>query len=236
MITCTKTQNDALEYAAREYLETGSPEAKEAVVKSGEALVAYYAGLYSPGRTDEDLKQAGYEGLLKALKKYDPARGAMFSTYAAHCIIGEIRHDLRDRGPMKVPEVMQKLQAKIFAATEELAQKNCAMPSLKEIAGRVNVAEEGIVEAMNASCTSFDEIDLSKVKSLRYENFKLPIEDKIVVEMSLKKMDSLQQKVIKMIFYEGLTQEQAAKRLDINQRKVSRLLNRGLADLRSQMT
>ena len=233
MLTCTKNQNQTLENAASEYYTTGSTEAKAAVVNSGEALVSYYASLYSPDKIDEDLKQAGYEGLLKALERYDPTRGTMFSTYAAHCIIGEIRHDLRDRGPLKVPEVMKNLQARIFDATEELAQKNCAMPSLKEIAEKVNVAEEGIVEAINASCISYDEIDLSKVKSLRYESFKLPIEDQITIKMALEKIDSLQQKVIKMIFYEGLTQEQAAKKLDINQRKVSRLLSRGLDDLRS---
>jgi hypothetical protein len=41
-------QNEALETAVLSYLDTGSPEEKEAVVKAGEALVNYYAGIYSP--------------------------------------------------------------------------------------------------------------------------------------------------------------------------------------------
>lgn len=231
--TQARIKNEALEEAARQYVRSGSAKSKEAVVKAGRALVDYYACLYSPGRVDEDLRQAGYEGLLKALKRFEPSRGVLFATYAAHCIIGEIRHELRDRGPFKVPQWLKSLQAKVLAATEELAQQNGAMPTLSEIAHRVNVAEDGIIEAMQAGCVSLDEVDFNKVKHLYYENFKLPIEDKIALQISIEKMDSLQQKVIRLIYYEGLTQEQAARKLGINQRKVSRLLNRSLTEMRA---
>ena len=230
-----KKNNPALEAAAGEFIKTGSASAKNEVVRAGKALVAYYAGLYSPGKTDEDLLQVGYEGLLKALKRFEPGRGVMFSTFATHCIIGEIRHELRSRGPFKMPELLKKLQYSVIEATEELAQRNGTMPTLKQIAQRVNVDEAGIVEAMQAGCVSLDEIDLTKVKSLRYESFKLPIEDKIAVQMSLEKIDELQQKVIKLIYYEGLTQQETAKQLGINQRKVSRLLNRGLKEMHAYM-
>jgi RNA polymerase sigma factor (sigma-70 family) len=131
---------------------------------------------------------------------------------------------------------MKGLQAKIISATEELAQKNSTMPTLKEIARMVNVNEEGIVEAMQAGCVSLDELDLTKVRHIRYESFKLPIEDKIAVQMSIERMDQLQQQVIKLIYYEGLTQEETAKRLGLNQRKVSRLMNKGLNDMRAYVT
>ncbi len=226
-------QNNALEIAAKDYTFTKDPAAKEAVVETAQALVNYYASLYSPGRIDEDLRQAGYVGLLKALKRFDPNKGVLFATYATHCIIGEIRHDLRDRGSFRIPDWLRSLQAKIIEATDELAQKNYAMPTLKEIAGKVNVAEEGIVEAMQAGCISLDELDLSKLKSLRYESFKLPIEDVITVKMSLDKMDQLKKNVVTMIYYEGMTQEQVARKLGLNQRKVSRLLNSGLEEMRA---
>jgi RNA polymerase sigma-B factor len=233
MTAIQTTKNEALEIAVLYYLQSKSDEDKTAVVTAGEALVNYYASLYSPGRIDEDLKQAGFEGLLKALNRYNTDRGIAFSTYASHCIIGEIRHELRDRGSFRVPEWMKGLQAKIIKATEELAQKNSTMPTLKEIARKVNVNEEGIVQAMQAGCVSLDELDLSKLKHIRYESFKLPIEDKIAVQMSIEKMDQLQQQVIKLIYYEGLTQEETAKRLGLNQRKVSRLMNKGLNDMRA---
>jgi len=228
-------KNNALEIAARNYCHSGSETAKNEVVKAGEALVHYYAGLYSPGRSDEDLAQVGYEGLLKALRRFDPEKGVKFSTYASHCIIGEIRHELRNRGAFKVPEGLRTLQSRVIKATEELAQKNETMPTLSEIARVVNVSEDGIVEAMQAGCVSLDEIDLSKVRHLRYESFKLPIEDKLTMQMSLEKMDEMQRKVIKHIFFEGLTQQQTAERLGINQRKVSRLMHKGLKEMRAQI-
>ena len=230
-----KKQNEPLENAATTYSYTGCERAKETAVQKGEALVCYYANLYSPGRMEEDLKQAGYEGLLKALKRFEPAKEVKFSTYASHCIIGEIRHELRNRGTFKVPEGLRMLQARVLKVTEELAQKNESMPTLSEIAKVVNVSEEGIVEAMQAGCVSLDEIDLSKVRHLRYESFKLPIEDKLAMQISLEKMDKMQKKVIKMIFFEGLTQEQTAKRLGINQRKVSRLMHKGLKEMRTHV-
>lgn len=226
-------KNRELEEAVNCYLREGSRQAKEAVVNAGESLINYYAGLYSPGKTDEDLKQAGYEGLLKALKRYDPTRKVMFSTFAVHCIIGEIRHELRYRGPFKIPDWLKSLQGAIINATEALAQENECMPSLSDIAKRVNVAEEGIVEAMQAGCVSLDEVDLGKVKHLRYESFKLPIEDRITVQMSLERMDDLPKKVLTLIFYEGFTQDQAAEKLGISQRKVSRIMNRGLNVMRA---
>jgi len=226
-------QSARLEKKVRAYLQSKSAELKKEVVCLSEKLINYYASLYSPGTIDEDLRQAGYEGLLKALKKFDPERGVLFSTYASHCIIGEIRHELRSRAVFKVPDWLRSLQAKIISVTEELAQKNGTMPTLKEIAASINVAEEGIVEAMQAGCVSMEDIDWSKVRRLRYENFKLPIEDVITINMSLEKMDDMQRVIIKMIYFEGLTQEQVAMKLGLNQRKVSRILHRALSDMRA---
>jgi RNA polymerase sigma-B factor len=53
----------------------------------------------------EDLEQMATIGLIKAVEKYDPSRGAAFSSFAVPYIQGEIQHALRDdygSGP-KVP-------------------------------------------------------------------------------------------------------------------------------------
>jgi len=218
------------------YLAGSSPEAKEALIKSAEPLIRHYTSLYSYGGFDEDLKQAAYEGLLKAINRFDPGRGSKFATFAVHCLVGEIRHELRDRGFYKIPEWLKTLQGRIIQATEELYQQNMAVPTIREIADKVNVAEEGIVEAMQAGCVSLDELDISKVRHLRYESFKLPIEDVLTVKMSLQKMDVLQQQVIRLIYYEGFTQEEAACKLGINQRKVSRILNKSLNEMKAYVS
>ena len=45
-------------------------------------MIRHYSALNSMGGFDEDLKQAAYEGLLKALKRFDPHLGNKFATYA----------------------------------------------------------------------------------------------------------------------------------------------------------
>ncbi|MEW5785530.1 MAG: sigma-70 family RNA polymerase sigma factor [Bacillota bacterium] len=222
-----------LETAAYNYRQVRDEPAMEEVARTGEALVTYFAGLHSPaGRRDEDLIQVGYEGLLKALKRYDPSREVRFTTYASHCIIGEIRRELKRRNAFRVPEWIQTLQARISQATEELIQENGAIPALSEIAARVNVAKEGIEQAMLAGSISLEEIDWSRVKNIHYESFKLPIEDVITVRMALERLESIQKKVLQLIFYQDLTQEQVARRMGLHQRKVSRLLVNGLRAMR----
>lgn len=53
----------------------------------------------------EDLEQIASIGLIKAVEKFDPARGVAFSSFAVPYIRGEIQHFLRDDfgGGAKVP-------------------------------------------------------------------------------------------------------------------------------------
>jgi RNA polymerase sigma-B factor len=224
---------EELEAAVRSYRENGTEAALERVIRAGEGLVIHFAGLYSRGCIDEDLKQAGYEGLLKALRRFEPAKNVLFATYAAHCIMGEIRRELKRRRAFRVPEWLSELQAAIVGATEELIREKGAEPGLKEIAERINITEAGIVEAMQAGAVSLEQIDISRLRSLRYESFKLPLEDQIAVRMALERLDELPRKVLTLTFYQDLTQEQVAQKLGLNQRKVSRLLGKGLTAMRA---
>ena len=63
-------------------------------------LVRRLARRYARGREPyDDLVQAGCLGLIAAVDRWDPARGATFEAYAVPTIHGAIRHHLRDRAP-----------------------------------------------------------------------------------------------------------------------------------------
>ncbi len=188
-----------LESAVQGYMSTGSPQDKEKVVKIGQELIKYYAGVYSPGEVDERLKKAATDGFMNALKNFDPSRNVLFSTYATHCIISEIRQELRSRKLFKVPEWLQRLQDEVIKATEELARENNPLPTLQDIAEKINVSEEGIVEAMQAGSVSLKDLDLSALKSLRHETFKMPIEDAVNIRKSLDRLTDIQKKVLSLI-------------------------------------
>jgi RNA polymerase sigma-B factor len=60
------------------------------------------------GEPLDDLVQVGTIGLIKAVDRFDPARGEDLAPYAAAAIAGEIRHHLRDRcAPVRVPRRLQ---------------------------------------------------------------------------------------------------------------------------------
>lgn len=188
-----------LESAVQDFLKNSSPEAKQNIINDGQAMVNYYAEIYSPGKIDPSLRQVAGEGFMTALNNFDPSRNVLFSTYATHCIISEIRQELRTRKLFKTPLWLRRLQEDVINATEELARENGSLPSLENIASKINIAEKGITETMQAGNVSLSEIDIGSIKSLRHETFKLPIEDVITIRKSMDRLNDIQKKVLSLI-------------------------------------
>lgn len=189
-----------LDQAVRKYLASKNPEEREKILQVGKEIAGYYAGIYSPGRSlDENLDRAACDGFTEALEHFDPSRGVPFSTYATHCIISEIRDELRSRNLFRVPKWLKRLQDDVIGATEELARKKSGLPTLKEIAAKVNIVEQGIAETMQAGAVPIEEIDLSAIKNIRLETFKMPVEDVITIRKSLDRLSKIQNKVLSLI-------------------------------------
>ena len=56
------------------------------------------------GEQLDDLAQVGAVGLIKAVDRYDPARGSSLTAYAIPTIVGEIQRHLRDSTqPLRLP-------------------------------------------------------------------------------------------------------------------------------------
>jgi len=190
----------------------------------------------------EDLVQIGTIGLINAVSTFDPGRGVKFETYAFHHIAGEIRHYLRDNlEPLRVPRWVRKLHGDLTATVARLQQELGRTPTLPEIAGRMNMTEEGILEILQAhnqtrvrsiSDMSEDpEIRQEAIAHQRYVSLQLPIEDRIVLLQAMECLATLQRQVVYYLFYQDLTQREVAKRLGVSQRHVSRLLAAALRRL-----
>lgn len=201
------------------------------VVAAGTPLVRYYAYLYCGGEAPDDFIQAGFEGLLKALKRFDPIRGVSFTTFAVYYISGEMLHYIRNEASFDRPKWIADLQKRIYKSIDRLTQANQRSPELHEIANDLNIREEGIKQALRARWTSLDELDCSEIKHLRYENFQLPIEDRILISQALDSLNEIQKKVLYLTFYQDYTQAEVGEKLGIGQRRVSRVLNRGLQEI-----
>ena len=75
------------------------------------------------GEPFDDLIQVGTIGLLKAIQKYDPARGNNLVAFAVPVIVGEIKNYFRDHGwAVKMPRKLQRQKLAVDRAVESLTQ------------------------------------------------------------------------------------------------------------------
>src|ERR687894_329986 len=196
----------------------------------------------SSGEPREDLIQVGYMGLVKAVAGYRADAGAKFSSYAYAMMDGEIRHHLRDTALVKKPRGARSLYAKVVEVDLQLTAELGRPPLVEEIAREVNVSPDGVRELRkllhDTSVVSLDGgdgedgVDLSAIKSLGYENFSLPIEDRIALEQALESLTELQRNVVYLFFYKDLYQTEIGQMLSLPQRKISRVIASALKALR----
>ncbi|NLZ93232.1 MAG: sigma-70 family RNA polymerase sigma factor [Firmicutes bacterium] len=204
-----------------------------ALVCAGERLVRHFARIYN-GEKCEDTLQAGRVGLIKAVRRFDPSKGASFSTYASHCIKGEIRHYLRQEALYYRPGVAQDLRYRLDRYVAKVLQERGELPTPEEIAQALQVKKTKIVQAMRASIISLEEADLTQFAYMQAED-KLSLADKLALQQAIDCLNELQREVIYLLFFQDLTQTEAGKKLDIQQRKVSTILHHGLRELAKQL-
>ena len=89
----------------RAWCDHGDREARRRLIELHLPLVRALARRYARrGEPFDDLVQVGAVGLIKAIDRYDPARGSSLTAYAVPTIVGELRRHLRDSTqPLRLP-------------------------------------------------------------------------------------------------------------------------------------
>ncbi|GAB6164616.1 sigma-70 family RNA polymerase sigma factor [Thermostilla marina] len=107
-----------------------------------------------------DLIQEGNTGLMRAVDKFEYARGFKFSTYATWWIRQAITRAIADQSrTIRVPVHMIETMSRVRAAARELQQKNGAPPTVEETAALagLSVDEAGCVLQMSHQPLSLDQ-------------------------------------------------------------------------------
>ncbi|MFP4135478.1 MAG: sigma-70 family RNA polymerase sigma factor [Candidatus Acetothermia bacterium] len=223
---------------------------KDQLIEQNIGLVKSIAGDFThSGLEFEDLRQAGYIGLLNAVENYDQNQGAKFSTYASHLIKGEIRHQIRDEQPsVHIPQWVKRLNKKVKDAEQRIYQETGEFPTIEELSEELNIEEDGIREVLKGrdsmTYVSIDRerresdprpeyIDYEKIRSKHEED--LPLEFKVRIADAIEKLTDVQQQVVKGLFYEARTQEEVGEDIGTSQRQVSRIKSRVLDELEDQL-
>lgn len=218
---------------------------RDELVRMHQPLAEYLARRFSNrGESHEDLAQVAVIGLIKAIDRFDPERGVAFSTYATPTIVGEVKRHFRDRGwTIRVPRRLQEIQGTINQAVADLSQEHGRSPTVAEIAARVGMSEEEILEGLESanaySPLSLDAPDPSGelgavIEQLGDEDDALSaVVDRETIKPLLDQLDARAKRILLLRFFHNMTQSQIAEELGISQMHVSRLLSRTLAQLRA---
>src|SRR3970040_1216270 len=145
-----KTQDKAaLRALFVKFAESRDPAIREELVLSHTVLPPSPPRKFANrGEPLEDLTQVAHIGLLKAVDRFDPARGIEFTTYATVTIVGEVKRHFRDKfWTVRVPRRLRELNNSLMKSVESLSQRLGRSPTLQEIADESRVPFEEVVEA-----------------------------------------------------------------------------------------
>lgn len=119
----------------------GDEEAMKQLVRANLRLVVNIAKRYSNlGLPLLDLIEEGNIGLMKAVKKYNPRRGAKLSTYASWWIRQTVMRALANNGKIiRVPVYLIERLGAIRRASEELRQTLGREPTSEEVGEKIGV-------------------------------------------------------------------------------------------------
>ncbi|MEN3583125.1 SigB/SigF/SigG family RNA polymerase sigma factor [Streptomyces sp. ZYX-F-203] len=198
------------------------------------------------GEPLDDLTQVATIGLIKSVDRFDPDRGVEFSTYATPTVVGEIKRHFRDKGwAVRVPRRLQELRLALTTATAELSQLHGRSPTVHELAERLGISEEEVLEGLESanaySTLSLDVPDTDDespavADTLGAEDEALEgVEYRESLKPLLEDLPPREKRILLLRFFGNMTQSQIAQEVGISQMHVSRLLARTLAQLREKL-
>jgi len=198
------------------------------------------------GENIEDLRQVAAVGLVKAIDRFDPSRGA-FESYAVPTITGEVKRHFRDRmWALRVPRRVQELRNKVRTARRDLTlNPGAPEPTAAEIAAHAGLTEDEVGVGMEAM-ESFSTLSLDAELSSSDDNYSLAdtlgdpdssydvVVDREAAKEGLRRLPERERNILYMRFFEDMTQNRIADQLGISQMHVSRLITRSCARVRDE--
>ncbi|WP_108249959.1 sigma-70 family RNA polymerase sigma factor [Planctomonas deserti] len=124
--------------------------ARDRFINSNLRLVFSLAGGYrNRGLELADLAQEGFEGLMRAVDKFDFTKGFKFSTYATWWIRQAISRACADRGNLiRIPVHMHEQHSKILGARSRLIAESDAEPTAGDIARATGMSVDDVDSAL----------------------------------------------------------------------------------------
>jgi RNA polymerase sigma-B factor len=223
----------------------GERAARDELVRRFLPLARKLARRYSGAREPfDDLLQVASLGLVKAVDRYDVARGTAFSSFAVPTILGELKRYFRDLGwAVHVPRGAQELAVKVEDASQRLSVRTGRAPTVSELAVYLEIEIGDVLDALEtARAHHASSLDAphddgegesgSVVDSFGCEDPSLLLaDDRVTVGEAARHLTEREREVLRLRFVEDLTQTQIADRVGVSQMQISRILRRAVGRL-----
>ncbi|MBW1599453.1 SigB/SigF/SigG family RNA polymerase sigma factor [Streptomyces sp. JJ38] len=186
----------------------------------------------------EDLQQVAALGLVKAVDRYDPARGCAFESYAVPTIVGELRRHFRDNlWDLHVPRRVQELRNKVRASRRELGLTlDRRSPTVAQIAEHSGLSEEDVqlgMEALESYRTlsldsPYPHVEDAFTRADTLGDFDAGY-DRVIyresVKPRLRRLPERERRILYLRFFCDMSQSRIAAEVGISQMHVSRLIS-----------
>lgn len=189
----------------------------------------------------DDLEQVARVGLIKAVRRWDPRRGA-FLGYALPTIEGEVKRHFRDSGStIRVPRALYEAQPQVTAAQRALRQELSHEPTIAEIAERAGIPEHRVREVQETAgkCQPLSTDDgadgIDVLRSDEADEDLSMVVSRAELRPALSTLSDKEQRVLALRFVWGQSQLQIATSLGVSQMQISRVLRAALDKLRDRM-
>ena len=238
---------DTTETLLHEYVRTRAPHLRREIIERQQALVRSVASKFvRSGVAVEDLIQCGWVALIRAVDRYEPSHDTRFTTYAVHCMVGEIKRYFRDHTwGIKVPRRLQEIAVRLERIQERLRASLVREPSVPEMAEAAGVSPEDLARAielrqlyhlhtLDERTTTPDGKPGERVgDTLGEMDWELEgVLQRVSAEQLLELLHTRERQIVRRRFLEGRTQQQVAAEMGLSQMHISRLERKALGQLR----
>ena len=189
------------------------------------------------GEPFDDLVQVARIGLLNAIDRFDPDHGVPFGAYATPTIMGELRRYFRDHTwGVHVSRRAKDLRPAVNTITEALSKELQRSPRISEIAERMKIPEEAVIEALEANnayrARPLDQA--GKIAPTVDANLEAVLNREVITGL-LDRLRPRQRQILHLRFFDELSQAQIAEQIGTSQVHVGRLIASSLAELRGHL-
>lgn len=192
----------------------------------------------------DDLIQAGVEGLLSCVDRFDAESGVAFSTYAHQRIRGAMIDELRSRDwlPRSVRRSGRELESTLRRLEQELGRP----PEEREVAAALDMSlaeyQQLLLDTNNGLVLSYEDV-LTDNPNLETSDDETPAPEAQVSNEQLKQLlmaaiDALpeREKLVMTLYYqEELNLKEIGAVLDVTESRVSQLHSQAIKRIRARI-